>query len=216
MSDREPSEESSGVEQRPSEGRTITIVLPYGISNMAFVQALPLWILMILAVVGGCVGCAQLASGKALDTVLQVWIGSAVCFLLGVVPWLILKRVLWNWALEGRSTAITVLYVLHLTGVVLGPLMLLPMAAFVFLPIIMQSLGSPVGMGVWLILVPLALCGLLWLLALTNLFERQIWTFAKLDGRCPRCGQWRFGRIRWPQVVQCEECGAELEFRRAS
>jgi hypothetical protein len=216
MSDIEPSEESSGVDQQPSEGRRVVILLPYGISNMVFVQALPLWILVMVAVVGGCVGGAQLASGKALDAVLEVWIGSAVCFLLGVVPWLILKRVLWDWALEGHSTAVTVLYVLHLAGVVLGPLMLLPMAAFVFLPVIMQSLGSPVGMGMWLILVPLALCGLLWLLAVTNLFERQIWSFAKLDGRCARCGQWRFGRIRRPQIVKCEQCGAELEFRRAS
>jgi hypothetical protein len=214
MSDVEPSEESSGTDQRPSEGHRVVIVFPYGISNMVFIQALPLWILVILGVVGGGIGCVQLASGKAFDGVLPVWVSSAVCLLLGVVPLVILKRVLWGRALEGYSTAITVVYVFHLAGIVLGPLFLVPMAAFVFIPVILQSLRSPAGM--WLILVPLALCGLLWLVALTNLFERHIWSFARLDGRCPRCRQWRFGRIRWPQIVECKQCGAELEFRRAS
>ena len=207
MSDTDPPDRSSDVKPRPSENDKTVIALPYAIANMVFIQALPFWILAILGVLGLFSGFVP---GKPLDRVAAIWIGSAVCGIPGIVGLLVLKRTLWRWALEGRSAAITVLYVFYAAGIVIGPFFFVAIAAFVFLPNVFAS-----WMAIKWLLVPLALAGLLWFFALMNLFEREIWSFARLDGCCPRCGKWRFGRIRRPQTVQCAECGAELEFDRA-
>jgi hypothetical protein len=210
MSDANPRDQSSNVKARPPENDRIVIALPYAIANMVFIQSLPFWILGILGAIGFCYGFVVLGSVEAVGQAIAIWIGSAACVVLAVAGWFVLERVLWRWALEGRSTAITVLYVFHAVGIVIGPLLLLPIAAFVFLP---AAINPSRGI-VWL-LAPFVLGGILWFFALMNLFESEIWSFARLDGRCPRCRKWRFGRIRRPQIVQCAECGAELEFDRA-
>jgi MFS family permease len=208
MSDANPQDQSSDVKFRPPENDRIVIALPYAITNMVFIQSLPFWILAILGVIGFVGG---FASGKPIDQTIAIWIGSAVCGIPGIVGLLVLKRTLWRWALEGRAAAITVLYVFYAVGIVIGPFFFVAIAAFVFLPNVFAS-----WMGIKWLLVPLVLGGILWLFALMNLFESEIWSFARLDGCCPRCRKWRFGRIRRPQIVQCAECGAELEFDRAA
>jgi hypothetical protein len=202
--------ESPETRAQPSGDDRIVIKLPYAISNMVFIQALPFWILTILGVLGFCGGFLTSAWGTSVVEALAISISSAVCALIGGMFLFVLRLALWRRALEGNSTAITVVFVFHLVGIILGPLFLFPMAAFVFLPNVMQS-----SIWIWMVLVPLVICGISWLLALMNLFEREIWSYAWLDGCCPKCRQWRFGLIREPQVVRCAECGAELEFERA-
>ena len=123
MSDANPRDQSSNVKARPPENDRIVIALPYAIANMVFIQSLPFWILGILGAIGFCYGFVVLGLGKALDQAVDIWTISAVCTVLAVAGLLVLKQDAVAWALEGRSTAITVLYVFHAVGVVIGPLL---------------------------------------------------------------------------------------------
>jgi hypothetical protein len=209
MSDAKLRDEAPETGAPPSGNERTVIKLPYAISNMVFIEALPFWILVILGVLGFFGGFVAISFGKSPTEVVPISIGSGVCAIVGWVGLSVLKRVLWRWALEGHEAAITLLFIFYVVGIILGPFFLLAIAAFVFLPMVWQ-----LSMGGWLF-VPFVFCGILWLFALTNVFEGDIWTFARLDGRCPRCRQWRFGRIREPQIIRCEQCGAELQFDRA-
>ncbi len=209
MSDAEPSELPVEAKAPLAENDKIVIALPYAISNMVFIQSLPFWLLAIVAALGFLSGFVTLSSGKPLNEALAAWIASAACAIVGGGGLYVLKQTLWRWALEGYSAAITLLFIFYVIGIIIGPFFLLAIAAFVFLPMALQT-----PIGGWL-LVPFVFCGIVWLLALMNLFEGEIWSFARLDGRCPRCGQWRFGRIRRPQIVRCANCGTELQFNRA-
>jgi hypothetical protein len=210
MSDAKLPGEPLHAEDPPLGNERTVIKLPYAIANMVFIQALPFWILTILGILGFLGGFLMLASGKTVNQALATWIGSGICVMLGGVGLVVLKQTLWRRALEGSSAAITLVYILYVLGILVGPFFLLAIAAFVFLP---MALHTPIGSWLWAIFI---FCGLFWLVALMNVFEGEIWSFARLDGRCPRCRQWRFGRIRQPQIVRCANCGAELEFDRDS
>jgi hypothetical protein len=198
----------------PPQGRAqVTIVLPDTLSNMVFIEAGPLWLCVILGAVGVVVGGVLGLAGSGREG-LALMAVSAAGATVGVVGLLIGWYVLWRRAVRGYRAEIIVLYVSYLLGIILGPPLAGMMAAFVFLPIILQSSDTG-GEGGWPVVVILGIvvvAGLVWLLALTNLFERRLWEFAQLDGRCPLCRRWRFGRIRQPGTIVCEECGAVLEF----
>jgi hypothetical protein len=208
MNGAKPEGDSSEVDPQRPEDQRIVVKLPYAIANMVLIQSLPFWILVIVGVLSFLSGFLMTASRADTDRALAALIGSAVCGLLGGVGLVILKRTLWRWALEGYTSWVTLLYILYVIGIILGPFFVLAVAAFVFLP---MALNTSIGGWLWAAMI---FCGLLWLLALMNVFEGEIWTFARLDGRCPRCRQWRFGRIRRPQIVRCEHCGTELRFVR--
>jgi hypothetical protein len=100
--------------------------------------------------------------------------------------------------------------------------LLLPMVAFVLPSPPLMLLAGGAGEGglltialIGLVLLVLGVLGLAWILAFTNLLEWKLWEFARLDGLCPSCRQWRFGRIKRPGIITCAHCGATLEFVRA-
>jgi len=192
----------------------VSVVLPYSISNMVFFQAAPLWLCVALGTLGVVIGSVGLARGA--DTRPLV-VASAVVTVLAVVGLLVLRYALWQFAFRGRTAAIAVVYAFHAI-LVFGSPLLLPMAAFLFLPLLLgpgrDVEGGPLAAMALAGLLALVASGLVWVLALTNLFERGFWRFAALDGRCPVCRKWRFGRIEGPASVRCAECGAVLEFCR--
>ena len=207
----------SAGQPKPSGGAQedcrVVVPLPYAISNMVFIQAAPLWLLFITSVVGHGAAIFFHLAGKTSDDTYELWIASAVCTLLAVAGLLILRYVLWRPALRGGSSAIVALYVLYAIGIVLGPLLILPMVAFVFLPVLLDS-ASAGWVTIAALGLPIVICGILWLLAVMNLFEKEVWTFARLNGRCPVCQQWPFGRVRRPAIIRCAHCGSVLEFVR--
>lgn len=202
---------------RPPQGRArVIITLPYSLSNMVFIEAAPLGLCLVLGVVGGIAGGVRLLAGAEARGIL---IASALSGLIGAAGLFVFWRALWRRALEGHFVAINILYASFLLGVVSGPLILLPVAAFVF-PIGFIKFDVGPGGGGRLAaalagLVVLVVLGLVWVMALMNVFERELWDFARLNGLCPVCRQWRFGHIRRPGTVTCVRCGAVLEFVRA-
>jgi hypothetical protein len=217
--------ESGNSEARPDNERQprgqvrVVIPLPRSLSNMVFIEAMPLWLCLILGVVGLIVEGLCLLAGVGSHEGL---IAFAVCLLIGAMGLLLLWHTIWRWAVEGHFAAITVLYVSYLLGLVGGPVLLLPMVAFVLpLPLLMLP-AEGAGEGglltialIGLVLLVLGVLGLAWILAFTNLLEWKLWEFARLDGLCPSCRQWRFGRIKRPGIITCDHCGATLEFVRA-
>jgi len=193
-----------------------TVALPYSHANMVFIEAGPFWLLIIVGVLGTLVAGLGLVAGADTGGLL---IPAGICAVVGVGGLLIFRNVLWRWALHGRQWAIVVLYVSFAFGIVFIPLLGIPMAAFVLLPLVMP-LADATGSGGWVIVVLIGLVvvvvlGLVWLLALMNLFERALWPFAQLDGLCPVCRQWRFGPIRRIGTMHCAKCAAVIEFIRA-
>lgn len=192
-----------------------TIALPYSLSNMVFIEAAPLWLCLILGIVGGAAGLLGLTGAESHG----ILIVSAVFALIGAVGLLVFWYALWRWAVRGYSVAIYVLYAFYLFDMVVGPLIVLLIGSFTLGPVVLQLSGGPRGGGspaaAFVLLAVLALFGLAWLLALTNIFEREFWRFARLDGLCPSCRQWRFGPVKRPGTVTCAHCGAVLEFVRA-
>lgn len=200
-------------DREPPEQARAVIALPYSLSNMVFIEAAPLWLCLILGIVGLIVGGLRLLAGAGSH---EIVFASAACVLIGAVGLLVLWHALWRWAVEGRLAATIVLYVSYLLGVICGPLLVLPIVAFaVPLPILAADGARDAG---WLTIalagLVLIVLGLAWILALANLFERRLWEFARLNGLCPLCRQWRFGRIRRPGSVACGHCGVIIEFVR--
>jgi hypothetical protein len=212
------SADESGQAESPQKPPTVSIAVPYAISNMVFLQAAPLWLCVVGGTAGVLIGTVKLLrGGEAHATVIALGCVTAVATVALAVLW----NALWRRALQGRSAAIGVVYGLHVL-LVCGLPLILPMAAFVFGPVAMQGLprgnGGPAhgpsaafALGG---LVCLLVFGVIWITAIVNLFERGFWQFAALDGLCPACRKWRFGRIKVPSTVRCAHCGAELEFCR--
>ena len=211
--------DSAGVPERSEpasdpQAPRLSIVLPYSISNMVFFQAAPLWLCLIVGTLGVAIGSVGLLRGAETR---QVVLASAALTVFAVVGLLVLRYALWQFALRGRTAAIAVVYAFHAI-LVFGSPLLLPVAAFLFLPVLPMPDGQSDDRRLLAFalagLVALVVFGLIWLVALTNLFERGFWRFAALDGRCPACRKWYFGRIEGPTSVRCAECGAQLEFCR--
>lgn len=222
VNQRNHSVNSSDAQSQPEDDRPqgmdvpITIALPYSHANMVFIEAAPFWLLIIVGVLGTVMAGLGMVAGADTRGFL---IPAGICAVIGVAGLLIFRNVLWRWALYGRQWAIVVLYVSFAIGIGLAPFYGIPMAAFVFLPFVLPR-DDATGSGGWVTialigLVLVVVLGLVWLLALMNLFERELWPFARLDGLCPACRKWRFGFIRRIGTIHCAECGAAIEFVRA-
>ena len=204
-----------GAENFPDpQAPRVSIVHPYSISNMVFFQAAPLWLCLVLGTLGVAIGGAGLLRGAETRPVV---LASAALTVFAVVGLLVLRYALWQFALRGYTVAVAVVYAFHAI-LVFGSPLLLPVAAFLFSPSFVGPGGDVDDRRLLAFaltgLVALVVFGLIWLLALTNLLERGFWRFAALDGRCPVCRKWRFGRIQGPTSVRCAQCGAQLEFCR--
>ncbi len=192
-------------------GQVTKIPLPYALGNMVFIQATPCWLLLFVAGVGSLFGFIQLLTGNQRGGAAAFVARLVVTILAGAVL-VGLRLAVWRPAREGRYVAIVLLYVLHallLAGAVPFALVLL----FVLGPLIVKAhlAGSALVIAT---LIGLAILGVMWIMAATNLFERNLWTFAHLDGQCPVCRSFRFGIIRRPCRITCANCGAVLEFER--
>jgi len=192
-------------------GQVTKILLPYALGNMVFIQAALCWLLLHLAVVGSLFGFIQLLTGNRGGGSAAFVAGLVVTFLSGAML-VGLRLAVWRPAREGRYVAIVVLYVLHvllLAGAVPFALMLL----FVLGPFIVEAHLAGRALVITA-LVGLTILAVMWIMAATNLFERNLWTFAHLDGQCPVCRGFRFGIIRRPCSITCANCGAVLQFER--
>jgi len=176
---------------------------------MVFIQAALYWLLLFVAVVGLLFGFIQLLTGNRGGGLAVFVAGLVVTFLAGALL-MGLRLAVWRPAREGRYIAIVVLYVLHVLFLV-GAVPVASMVIFVFAPIIIEASDGGTGLVI-ATLIGLAVLAVMWIIAATNLFERNLWTFAHLDGQCPVCRSCRFGRIRRPCSITCVNCGAVLQF----
>jgi hypothetical protein len=118
----------------------------------------------------------------------------------------------WRWALRGSRAAMVVMYILYLP-IVLATLIGLGITVHGGLGLRSNVPGEGgIAPGLWLVYG--AILALLSVMVLLNFWEKGLWTFLSLDGRCPFCRVWHFGRIKRPCLVICPECGADLEFVR--
>lgn len=168
---------------------TVTIVLPYSISNIVFIERVLLWV--------------NLPSAIAENGIV------AVCIILGL---LVGNSLLWTPALRGHKAAIIAVYALYVplavagvAGLIIGSLALVAFVSDVARGRIEGVLGLIIA-GASLIMGVLLLC---------NIFEKGLWAYVRLNGRCPVCKTWRFGRIKRPQTVTCGHCNSTLDFIRS-
>jgi hypothetical protein len=190
-------------------GPVTRILLPYALGNMVFLQAAPCWLLLFVAGVGSLFGFIQLFAGNRGGGSAAFVAGLVVTFLAGALL-VGLRLAVWRPAREGRYVAIVLLYVLHVL-LLAGAVPFASMVIFVFAPIIIEPSHGGTALVI-ATLIGLAILAVMWIIAATNLFERDLWTFAHLDGQCPVCRSFRFGRIRRPCSITCVNCGAVLRF----
>jgi len=192
-------------------GPVTRILLPYALGNMVFLQAAPCWLLLLVAGVGSLFGFMQLLTGNRGGGLAAFVAGLVVTFLAGALL-MGLRLAVWRPAREGRYVAIVVLYVLHVLLLV-GAVPFALMVMFVLGPFIVEAHLAGRALVI-MALVGLAILAVMWIIAATNLFERNLWIFAHLDGQCPVCRSFRFGTIRRPCSITCANCGAVLRFER--
>ena len=175
-----------------------TIILPYAISNIVFIQRL----FMVAAVFFGCLlRSMALADVQALllDRIAALMLVTAGVWAIG------------SWALSGNRLAIIMTYLLYLPWVVSVPINV----GWVIVIMVQDSdsKGSlPLGFAVPF----LGISTLMSLCIFLNLWEKGLWEFVALNGRCPQCRTWRFGKVKQPCTIKCGDCGASLTFVRIS
>jgi hypothetical protein len=180
---------------RFSDFRIVRIFLPYSISNIVFIESLPFWILTIL-------GLLVFASGDE---------KGFISFSIGILGLASGWCLIWYRALCGNKIAFIVLYTLYLPIIVSGIAYLISAALMIASAIFHLAQGQYQGLA---LLIGAAVVFVMAIIFLCNIAEKGLWKFVKLNGRCPVCRQWRFGRIKKPKTVTCGYCNATLEFFR--
>lgn len=192
----------------PCPGARVAIVLPYAVSNVVFIERLPLLLYLGIGIPSGVFGGVRyLVTGD--DDAWRMFVSAGILAVLSAAGLVVGNAVLWTWALRGYRLAVLVVYALYL-----------PLAAWAvyFLATAFIDFLALIGRGPQAGLFAFSqgvLALVLALLLLCNLFEKGLWTYVNLDGRCPVCKTWRFGRIRRPQTLKCGHCTATLEFVRS-
>lgn len=212
--------ESSDVHQRGFQpGDHVAVVLPYALSNIVFIQALPFWplilfnlILMFDVLLGGKLHHSWLTgSGEFLGV--MAFLAFNLAFWVGILC--ILRWAVWRPAMSGRKVAVYILYILYLPTViytlvcVLG--LLAPLISLFSIPAHEWN-ETLAWVGYYAVI--LVGWGLILLLLVLNLYEKGLREFVKLNGYCPACRHWRFGYIRRPTAVTCSHCGVVIDFIR--
>ncbi len=217
------SSESHVIHQRGFQpGDHVAVVLPYALSNIVFIQALPFWcsifvylILMLDVLLGGKLFHDDMLRDPS--TFLRVIGHLAFVSVFTFCILCIFRWALWRPAMSGRKVAVCFLYILYL-----------PIVAYALAIILLFLLG--IGFSVsfstpvhgwkdtlgWVVAATIAAwLGISLLCLILNFYEKGLSDFVKLNGYCPACRHWRFGYIRRPTAVTCSHCGVIIDFIRA-
>jgi hypothetical protein len=191
--------------QQTSPGK-VSVILPYSIANIVFIQALPYVLVMVFGLVMLIIGAASILTGHRPPE--DMLLPSVLMFVIPLVAIPAWWWALWRWALRGSYSAVLALYVIYVPHVAFAVLWAL--SGWVQARRLIFA-GGNIMAG----LIATSILGVIAVTLIVNLFEDGLWDFAKLDGRCPACRKWRFGRVKRPLTKKCLSCGATLEFVRS-
>jgi len=207
MSELEPEGADHASQENAEAIQRVSVILPYSLSNVVFMQMLPFWMYFGVSVIFLVVGAVSLPAdgdGNGSELLAIGAIGVPVSLGVLVVGWC----ALWRWAVRGFKAAVIILYIIYIPAVLAGLCMILYAASRVFGVLSTQNYGR------YAMLAGAIVALVLGLMLLCNLYEKGLWDFVRLANRCPSCHRWRFGRIKRPTTVQCPSCNVLIEFVR--
>jgi len=175
------------------------IAVPRGPQNVR-------WVLLVVVyefVVCGLIGLVQV--GLHAGSGVAAWVLFALSGL-GVVGVALALHVLWlNRILAGRAWAVVLGYVAFVPAVWVG----FALVAAFFLA---SALQHHPFLSVFVILgAPFCFAGFL---LLVNVMSPGLGRWIRMNGRCPQCREWLFGRVAPGISRTCPICGAAMQFER--
>jgi len=204
-----PNEKAKPKQSTNYQAQKVRILLPYSIANIVFIESLSFWIFIIFGVVGVVAGFILLVTGGKGPG--EMLLGGGLFVGVGILGLAIGWGLLWYWALCGNRIAVGFVYAFYLPSIFAGIYYLVFAGASVIAAVFHIARGQYQGLT---LLIGVALALFMAIILLCNVWEKGLWDFVKLNGRCPVCRQWRFGRIKKPTTVTCGHCNTILEFIR--
>jgi len=205
-----PNEKAKPKQSTNYQAQKVRILLPYSIANIVFIESLPFWISTILGVLGLAMYAIYLLGTGGTGNAELLLLGGGG-FGVGILGLAVGWGLLWYRALCGNRIAVGFLYAFYLPSIFAGIYYLVFAGASVIAAVFHIARGEYQGLT---LLIGVALALFMAIILLCNVWEKGLWDFVKLNGRCPVCRQWRFGRIKKPTTVTCGQCNTILEFIR--
>jgi zinc-ribbon domain len=200
---------ANSTKTKGEERHHATVILPYAIFNIVFLQKFFLWLLVLISIFLAAV-TPSISEGDSPYTSTAAT-GGAFAVAAVVTILLFALKPLWREALCGRKVAAVAVFALYLPAMLLGAYYLLFAVSAVLFATFSQSHDVTARFSLIIVGIISAVIGVL---LLVNVFEPCLWKYISLNNYCPSCRKHRFGYISGPDTRVCDNCGTVINIVR--